>query len=720
MNDQLYSRFINPPLEYWPIPKWIWNVNVGDITNEGIREQLESFNKQDKYGGVMIVLWDNDHYMDELFFEKIHAALTEARRLGLKIIIWDENGFPSGFAGGLVELKYPQYMAKRLDMLSEIVKVTCAQREYVKQLPSGQCIGAVAMNTDTYERTDITREISGSVLRCTLGHGNWNVMLFHIVTEDAGKLAFTHSRLIDYLSEEAVNAFIECTHQAYYNRFSEYFGDVIEYFFYDEPTFFRVEGGRMWTGDFNEVFAERYGYSPVTLYPALFMDIGKDTPSARNSLLSLRADLYADRYVARLSDWCEKHGVRLTGHMEQEEIRSPVSISGDLMKVMRGQHMPGIDEIRFYNRASAAYKILSSAAYNFDKPAVMCEVFGAMGADMPVEWLLKEYMDQLAKGVSFFIPHGTWYDAVNNVIHPPELSFRTSQYAQPLAAANEYAARATTLLRGGRHVCDIGVLYPIEDLQAGYFFTDEIPYLGGRIPDHTDYLELGELLSLSLRKDFTYLHPEVIYNKCKAMNGRLYMSNDVNYESYSVVILPSIQVIGAGVLHRLTEFVQTGGALISAGLLPSRSSEHGCDREVLEMVDYLFPAPVDGLPFAKREYGNKGFTYLLNINNGSSLASALEDCGLIFDLTIPSIATEGGNFTYIHKHLDGREVFFFANSSDNTIDTEVSLRGNLSLETWDPHTGHMSITDFKQEGSMTRLHIKLPPMYSSFYVGIEE
>ena len=87
----------------------------------------------------------------------------------------------------------------------------------------------------------------------------------------------------DYLDPEAVDKFIDMTHQAYYNRFKEYFGTTIDSTFYDEPTLYRAEG-RTWTGKFNEKFEAKYGFNPRVYYPALWYDIGPETQAARNYL----------------------------------------------------------------------------------------------------------------------------------------------------------------------------------------------------------------------------------------------------------------------------------------------------------------------------------------------------------------------------------------------------------------------------------------------------
>ena len=133
--------------------------------------------------------------------------------------------------------------------------------------------------------------------------------------------------------------------------------------------------GRTWTERFNELFQERYGYSPIPLYPALWYDIGEKTAFARNALFGFRTELFSEHYIKTMNDWCNTHGIVLMGHMDQEENINPVTTCGDLMKIFQYQDIPGIDEISFYDRAIKAYKIVSSAAYNWDKPLVMTEVY---------------------------------------------------------------------------------------------------------------------------------------------------------------------------------------------------------------------------------------------------------------------------------------------------------------------------------------------------------
>ena len=147
---------------------------------------------------------------------------------------------------------------------------------------------------------------------------------------------------VDYLDPEAVRLFVKETHQAYYDRFSPYFGNTIIETFFDEPTLYRAKG-RIWTDAFNEKFISRYGESPELLYPALWYDIGEETQSARNRLFGLRAHLYSEGFMKIIGEWASAHGIYSTGHQDQEEIANPVGTCGDLMLCGKYMGIPGID-----------------------------------------------------------------------------------------------------------------------------------------------------------------------------------------------------------------------------------------------------------------------------------------------------------------------------------------------------------------------------------------
>jgi hypothetical protein len=80
-----------------------------------------------------------------------------------------------------------------------------------------------------------------------------------------------------------------------------------------------------------------------------------------------------------------------------------------------------------------------------------------------------------------------------------------------------------------------------------------------------------------------------------------------------------------------------------------------------------------------------------------------------------------GSLTYIHKVKDNRNIYLFSNSSDDPIETEVTLRGRIDLEAWNPMNGQKQPVEQAQSQSkdgrdLTTVPLKLEPMSAMFFV----
>lgn len=711
MTKNIYNEFLFSDKKFGSIPKWVWNISLAEMSKEEIYEQFKGFTEKDKYCGVMIVLWNTDGYMTENYFEKYSFALETAEKFDMNIIIWDENGFPSGYAGGEVDKNYPEFTAKRIDMeeinVNDGFSIRCKIEKDFE--------GAVVFNIDTNEIIDVSTYVNDGFLSFTAINGNWKVMIFYCVTANSANVYGHSYKLIDYFDKKAVEKFIELTHQRYYDRFSKYFGNVIKYAFYDEPAFWHIDGGRIWTKEFKNKFFNKYGFSAVLLYPSLWYDIGEDTAWARNMLLGFRAELYSNEYIGTLSEWCNNHNIELTGHMDQEEIVNPVPISGDLFKVFKNQDIPGVDEINYYGRGSCAYKITSSAAVCYDKERVMCEVFGAMGEAIPTETLLKEAIDMLAKGINFFVPHGTWYsNDPTKIIFPPELSFRSEKFATSLAEYNEYVRGCSALLSGGRLISDIAILYPIHDLQAQYKFGVGEPYTGGVNPEHSDYLKIGEMLSLEIRNDFIFVHPEILEEKCRVDGDSIYLDNKINYQKFKVLIIPGMEVISCKNLRKVTEFYDNGGLVISTSKLPTKSVERGFDSDVCKMINHIFGRGVNSNK-------NGGNAYFIEECTSEKLKLILENSGIALDVLINTYCKIlEGSLSYLHKEKDGIDIYYFGNSSNSNINMKILLKDKKTPVILNPHTKEKKASDFSivkyNNFEYTSININLSGISSIFII----
>ncbi|MCK5103978.1 MAG: hypothetical protein KAR17_14235, partial [Cyclobacteriaceae bacterium] len=96
----LQDGFKNPSIDYSSAPLWVWN---DEITEEKIDFQLKEFNEQ---GIHMAFIHPRPglitEYLSREWFELVKHTVDKARELDMKIWLYDENSYPSGFAGGHV------------------------------------------------------------------------------------------------------------------------------------------------------------------------------------------------------------------------------------------------------------------------------------------------------------------------------------------------------------------------------------------------------------------------------------------------------------------------------------------------------------------------------------------------------------------------------------------------------------------------------------------
>ena len=287
----LPADFATPPLKYHARPLWFWN---GKLEAEKTKGLVAGCKEAGYYGmGILPCKGIGVDFMSPEYLKQYKVAVDEAALLGMKMCLYDEYWFPSGSAGGLLASKHPEALGKRLDMLAADVS---GPKPFTQAVPAGTLMGAVAMEETTKRRLDITASIQNGTLRWNVPAGAWKVMIFTCVRDGGGGL-------VDYLEPTAVKAFISLTYQAYHDAMPDQFGTTIDGAFYDEPAFYHVKGGRAWTERFNEYFRARFKTDAITLYPALWFDIGPDTAAARNALFGMRSELYATGFVKTIGDW---------------------------------------------------------------------------------------------------------------------------------------------------------------------------------------------------------------------------------------------------------------------------------------------------------------------------------------------------------------------------------------------------------------------------------
>lgn len=694
------SEFSAPSMKWRPVPLWFWNNT--EIKENVLQSQLDDVLTKDYYGGCGILPFGPSFrpgYLSEEYFRLYGKAIETAKAHGAQMSLYDEYGFPTGSMGAIngsgettFKNNHPGMTIRRLDKSEYITTPGQSLRRRINA--SGTIMAVVAMETDTKEIISLRDHVNGNILTWDVPEeGKWKVMSF-VCVEDGDPN-------VNYLSSEAVSLFIQDTHEAYYKRFPEAFGTTITTTFFDEPTMFRAKG-RMWTDDFNEKFTERYGFSPETIYPALWYDIGPKTAAARNCLFGLRAALYAEGLMKTISDWAEAHGIISTGHQDQEEVVNTVEVSGDLMLDGKYMGMPGIDKIGGNRPAEHFYKVVSSSANNWDKTYVMSETYGDMG-NISMETMYRIATEQYTKGINQLIPHAVWYDN-SNVSFLPELSYRNPLYNYGLVDFNMFLSRLNYMLaRPGRHVADVAMVYPITTMQSCHYLDGpKGSHDGGVDIPGINYNVLSEILTDQLGVDFTYIHPEVIDDRCDVSGGRFVMNNKVNTESFSVIIVPGCKVMTLSNMKKIEKAWENGVRIIFTTQLPQQTADmNGSDDDIASIVDRML--------FTEKDKGNAVF---VENTTAETIRAALS--GAELDVRFSNVQQP---FNYIHKVISGGNVYYFGNIDNATAENKITLKGELSACTLlDPRTGKSEAAEISHEGGNTVITLKLAPEQSVFLV----
>ncbi len=220
MRDIIFELKDMDPKEYTSIPFWSWNNKLEE------KELIAQIHEMKKGGmrGFMIHARNGleVEYLSEQWFHLVELCLEEARKLNMRVLIYDEHGWPSGFAGGKL-LKNTENRARYLSY-------------QVQKMYDEQAFAVFKMENDTIRR--ITQPESGQ-------------QEYHCIYLKSSPAN------TDILNPQVVKQFLDIVYEAYYQRFADRFGKELAGFFTDEPQYYRYE--TPYTPAAEQIWKERYG-----------------------------------------------------------------------------------------------------------------------------------------------------------------------------------------------------------------------------------------------------------------------------------------------------------------------------------------------------------------------------------------------------------------------------------------------------------------------------
>ncbi|MFW6118743.1 MAG: glycosyl hydrolase [Planctomycetota bacterium] len=680
--------FADPPNEYRPLRLVHGIDRIQRETSEA--EQRAKINETLTYlsslgiGGIVANVGSDDYLMSEAQWEFYRQVLRAAHEKGLVLWLYDEKGYPSGTAGGVVTRANPGYLAQGLACYTTH---TAGPAEVVHHLPLS-CWSfewACAFPRGTQPTAGSVRDISDQVdqwgtLRWSAPEGEWTVLymarrvMYEGTFSTAVPSRHTPTRpYIDTLNEDAVRAFLRVTHEQYARRTPAELWEHVRAVFTDEPLIaYHYTGGDPrdredrepvmdaplftdrppavpWTDDLPEEFRAKTGYELRPHLYALFTSSEPEAVYVRQGFWDVVTEMYAHAYFEQIADWCAEHGTALSGHvLAEESMWGNLMFEGSLMRAVRPMQIPGIDILTADPEAISegvfvAAKAVSSAAHLTGKKTVHCECCAFRPLPSGEKLGLEEFIAQAnmlhVMGVNLF----TLYQNQRQI---GEEAFR--RYT-------DYAARLSLLLRGGRHVCDIAVLYP--DRSGWAWWTPSGKGTGPEPETDMTRHKFGQVAAsygtvcrkLAQRQlDFDIVDERAIH-EAEMREGVMRLAD----EAYGIIVLPRPTALELHTAEALAKFCTAGGRLISVEQKPRLADSEANQGAFDRLMDELFGEDGPGVVVPAAELP----AYVRSVH--------AEDLQL---------AEPNPRVFYTHRRRDGRDLYFIVNNDSEPVTVRPTLR----------------------------------------------
>ncbi|MDF2960804.1 MAG: hypothetical protein K0S39_2539 [Paenibacillus sp.] len=556
--EHLKSAFWEPEDEYTPVPFWFWN---DELSKDELIRQIRDFRSKEVAGFVLhprMGLPRSQPYLSAPFMDLVEAAVLEAEAQGMTVILYDEGMYPSGAANGLVVKANPDYASRGLKM----VEYPCAGSMNISfdLAPGDKVISVQAVCKLSDKEIDLDRCF---VLEVREGDGNgvsfeppdernWSVLVF-IETFSKGTIRGIHEGqddreadaplAADLLNPAAVQTFITLTHETYYRKLQRHFGKTVIAMFTDEPDLLgrnHVKGLKPWTTGFLADY--KAGGNLEKELGALWFEAGPRTPEIRRAYETTVHHRLAANYYKPLHDWCEQHGIALTGH----------PAASDDIGSQSWFHIPGQDVVwRFIapeegkavdGAHSTLGKCASDAARHRGRRRNLNECFGVCGKESG--WSLtademKWYLDWLfVRGTNMISPHAFYYSirGARRDERPPDVGPNNIWWPEYRQFAR-YIKRMSWLMTDSVNQTELAVL-------AG--------------PTSLPWKSVKPLFEQQL--EFNYVETELLSSCELTDDGRIRAGEQL----YKVLLIEDSGIIGAGEQEILCSFAERGGVVIEA------------------------------------------------------------------------------------------------------------------------------------------------------------
>lgn len=445
-------------------------------------------------------------YLTEEYFAIIRQLVQECEKLGMHYYLYDEGGWPSGGACGKVLQKHPSW-----------------KRQWI--VPDG----------------------AGGTK----------------IEEEAANAA--KAMLPDLLHPGATEEFIRLTHENYRRHLPEYIGSTVKIAFMDEPAIAVSADNRLtWTEDFAAEFQRRKGYDimphiPELLKPSTLMDSGK-VVDMRVDFHDVRTQLFVERFMLPIRDWCRKNGMLSGGHFDGEDTpeNSCRRTFGSLMRSLRCMDVPGVDviwrQIWPGLREHSFPHFASSAAHLEGNTWSLGEIFGVYGNGLTPESLryIADYF--FIHGINLLVLGSYPQRNAKNWLAGCRPHFgQDDPLWQYFDEFHAYLSRASYLLSCGEPLRETALVFADRSIWADNH--EKLSY--------TFWCESTAAKLRSRKILFDYIDDDMLA-KSEIVNGEL-IAGKMRYRE---LVIPAQRRLSAEAEAKISAFISAGGIVTDSADIP--------------------------------------------------------------------------------------------------------------------------------------------------------
>lgn len=751
------ENFRNPPQTYG-VDCWWWWLN-GNVTKEAITSDLEAMKSKGFYGAMVFdaggyqqgghhVIPAGPQFGSKEWTELFVFALDEAERLGLEIGFNIQSGWNLG--GPCVT---PQYAAKRITSCETRVSggqsgirlgQPATRQDYYKDIVvlafpvddsrvSGRPIHYLEYKLSIHElggsapdcrflldneRTNPRENITGTPyiidkddildlsdrmdpdgnLDWTAPDGEWTVMRVGYTCTDARVSTSSQpwqGLVLDYLSTDALNYYLGTVVKPIFEAAGHHVGKTLKYMETDSWEC----GGMNWSDNFAADFQALNGYDITSYLPVVGGYVIDDMDKTSAFLADFRKTVgwaVANNHYRKFAEFAHGHGMGI-----QPESAGPHAGPFDGVRnysfsdIVMGEfwapspHRPN-PETRFFMKQA------SSSAHIYGRKIVGAESFTTIGP----HWNDEIWHDQKSS-----FDHEICAGLNRVYFHtfscsPKEMGLPGQEYF----AGTHVNPRVTWWNESDGF---INYMTRVQSLvQEASFYGDVLYYYGDHIPVIYPYKH-SNMAGTMPGFDFDATSEDALLQFQVDGDGNITVPSGLKYK---VLVLPDHKVLSLSVLEKVEELLKKGATVI--GPKPERcvsliGGQQAQDR---------FKALADKVWGQASEKGEKKYGKGI-LAWGVSARDFLLSKGLNEDF---KVAEDPGlkNLDYIHYVLDGRQMYYVVNLTDEAMDITPTFRVSGHVpELWDAMTGEIRpLEAFSQGGGTTTVPLHLNPFGSAIVV----